>query len=680
MRSGLESAGYEVIAAESGEQGLAVAQNFEIDAFIVDNVLPGIDGASVVRRLRQQVRHRRTPSLLLTASDDPAQELNALEAGADAFVRKEESIEVLLARLEAVLRSVGAPAEPAAQISEAPLPAVLFVNAHGTPAERAAFSLSEEGISVRMVEALDVPSGDFDCIVVNVGSVSLSAALVHRVRADRSARPPRLVLLGQSDSRTELVDAIALGADDYLSWSQGDAVLTARLRAQLRRKQFEDENERIRESLIRHRMELEAERQMAAARSAVAEELRVARDLAEEKAREAADLLARTEAVFRSIAEGLLISDLDGRLVQVNDAALAIFGAPTRESLEILLQPCAGLCEMRTLDGKLVPPGDWPLALALRGESVNSAELIFSCRDNGNTFTGSFTAVPVCNREGKHILAALTVRDITSQKRSEDLLRRTEQLAVTGRLAASIAHEINNPLSSVMNLLYLLRSYVQANPEGADYLATAQKELQRVAEITRQTLAFYRETTRPVEVDMCALAHEIEDLFGPKLRSRGIALRVEINTDARPCAFAGELRQVMSNLLSNAIDASRPNTVIRLHVRPAHYNGVRGIRISVADQGPGIPRSFYSEIFKPFASLKSSRGTGLGLWVTQSIVARHDGRIRFRSRTSGPPTGTVFSVFIPLEPASKSERPDTISMLFRELGKELLARPSARGF
>ena len=680
MRIGLESAGYEVIAAESGEQGLTVAQNFEIDAVIVDNILPGIDGASVVRRLRQQVRHRRTPSLLLTASDDPAQELNALEAGADAFVRKEESIEVLLARLEAVLRSMGAPAEPESEAPEPPVPAVLFVNAQGTPAVQTALALSEEGIAVRMTEALDLPPGDFDCIVLNGASVSSSAALVRRVRADRSASPPRLVLLGESDSRTELVDAIALGADDYLSWSQGEAVLTARLRAQLRRKQLEDENERTRENLIRHRMELEAERQMAAARSAVAEELRIARDLAEEKAREAADLLARNEAVFRSIAEGLLISDLDGKLVQVNDAALAIFGAPARESLETLLRPGAGLCEMRTLDGKMLPAANWPLTLALRGESVNSAELLFTRRDNGNTFTGSFTAVPVSNREGKRILAALTVRDITSQKRSEDLLRRTEQLAVTGRLAASIAHEINNPLSSVMNLLFLLRNYVQADPEAAEYLATAQKELQRVAEITRQTLAFYRESTRPVEVDMCALAHEVEDLFGPRLRSRGISLRVELSTDARPCAFAGELRQVMSNLISNAIDASRPDSVIRLRVRPTHSAGIRGIRISVADQGAGIPHSFYPEIFKPFASLKGSRGTGLGLWVTQSIVARHGGRLRFRSRTSRPPTGTVFSVFIPLEPATKSERADTISMLFRELGKELLARPSARGF
>lgn len=669
-----------MLTAESGEQGLAVAQNSAIDAFIVDNVLPGIDGASVVRRLRQQVRHRRTPSLLLTSSDDPAQELNALEAGADAFVRKNESIEVLLARLEAVLRSVGAPAAAEAEEPERSAPAVLFVDARGTVAEQAAGALREEGVTVRMAESGELPQGPFDCIVVNVESVALGAVLISDLRARRHARAPRLILLGPSESRSELVDAIALGADDYLCWSQGEAVLTARLRAQLRRKQLEDENERARENLLRHRMELQSERQMAAARAAVAEELRVARDLAEEKAHEAADLLARNEAVLGSITEGLLIVDLAGKLVQVNDAALTVFGAVTRESLEALLRSIGGICEMRSLEGKLVSPAEWPLALALRGDFVSSAELTFLRRDTGHAFTGSFTAVPVNNREGKRMLVALTVRDITAQKRSEDVLRRTEQLAVTGRLAASIAHEINNPLSSVMNLLYLLRSAVQSDPVAAEYLATAQKELQRVADITRQTLAFYRESNRPTEVDVGALAREVEELFSAKLFSAGLDLRMELECEARPCAFAGELRQVISNLVSNAIDASPSGGTIRLRVRAGHNGETRGVRITVADQGAGIPRSFYADMFKPFASLKGSRGTGLGLWVSQSIVARHNGRIAFRSRTRAPQTGTVFSVFIPVTPAMQSDRSDTISMLFRELGKELLSRTSGRGF
>lgn len=674
IRNGLEAAGYGVMTAESGEEGLSVAQNSEIDAFIVDNVLPGIDGASVVRRLRQQVRHRRTPSLLLTASDDPAQELNALEAGADAFVRKDETIEVLLARLAGVLRSVGAPAKAE---TERRAPTVLFVNSHGTPLEEAALTLSREGMDVRMALAAVLPGCDFDCIVANVGSVMEAGSLIRDVRARWRTRSPRLILLGQSEGRSELLDAIAFGADDYLPWSTGEAVLTARLRAQLRRKQLEDENENTRENLIRHRMELEAERQIAVARSAAAEELRVARDLAEEKAREAKDILMQTDAVFRSITEGLLISDLQGRFLQINDAAMKLFGATDRESLERLLHAGTQLCEMHTLASKVIPPDQWPLQIALRGESVSGAEMVFLRRDTGHSFVGSFNAVPVNNSEGRRILAALTVRDITAQKLSEDVLRRTEQLAVTGRLAASMAHEINNPLSAVMNLLYLLKRSVDHDPEALQHLTVAQKELQRVADITRQTLTFYRESLKPAEVDMCALAAEVEQLFSTKLRSAAVELHMELDCSTRPRAFGGELRQVLGNLISNAIEASPAGGIVRLRIRPGQRKSVPGVRISIADQGTGIPRRFYPEVFKPFASLKGERGTGLGLWVTQSIVARHDGSIRFHSSTERR-SGTVFSVFIPLAPPLKSDRADTIGTLFRQLGEELLTRPSAR--
>jgi signal transduction histidine kinase len=284
----------------------------------------------------------------------------------------------------------------------------------------------------------------------------------------------------------------------------------------------------------------------------------------------------------------------------------------------------------------------------------------------------------VSNADGARILAALTVRDITAQKHSEDVLRRTEQLAVTGRLAATIAHEINNPLSAVMNLLYLLRKPLEQDPVGSAWLASAQKELQRVADITRQTLAFYRESTRPAEIDVCALVREIEDLFSAKLRASSLRLQLDMDCSARPSAFAGELRQAMSNLLANAIDAAPPGSAILFRIRKQISGNVPGVRISIADRGPGIPRAFYSELFKPFASTKGGHGTGLGLWVARSVVARHNGKIRFRSTTRGPNKGTVFSIFIPLQPAAPASQQDTMSVLFRELGNELLTRTHAR--
>lgn len=673
LREALEAAGYRVLTAESGEEGLSIASSSNIEAFVVDNVLPGIDGATVVRRLRQEVRHRRTPSLLLTASEDPAQELHALEAGADAFVRKDESTDILLARLASVLRSVGSPAATDGASHPPRRSVVLFVGADNIVNREAAQTLSAEGVSVNFAHPAQVDAERIDCIVMDVDGVGDPKSVIRQVRAANHGRGPRLLLLGQSDGRSEIVDAIALGADDYLPYSAGVEVLKARVRAQLRRAQLEEENEQTRERLMRQRMEIDAQRQIAAGRQAMAEELRLARDLAEEKATEAEDLLAQNEAVFSSMTEGLVIADLSGKLIHINESAIRIFGASSRAEVERLFADCSESCDIKTLNGEALPPEQWPLTSALRGEARAGLELAFLRLDTEYSFIGSFNAVPVCSREGKRILAALTVRDITMQKQSEELLRRTEKLAATGRLAASIAHEINNPLSSVINLLWLLQEQVKGNEQAEGFLATAQKELQRVAHITRQTLAFYRESSAATEVDVCSLATEVADVFSVKLRESELELRMEMDCSLRPVALAGEVRQVISNLISNAIDASSPGESIRIRVRPARRGNLAGVRITVADRGCGIPRQFYSEIFKPFASSKGVRGTGLGLWVTQSIVARHSGHIRFYSSTRSGASGTAFSAFFPLAPAIAQHRSDSISNLFRQVGRELLA-------
>ncbi|HEY3706066.1 MAG TPA: response regulator [Terracidiphilus sp.] len=671
LRSGLQDAGYDVLTAETGEQGLALAQSSEIGAFIVDNVLPGIDGASVVRRLRQQVRHRRTPSLLLTSSTDPRHELNALEAGADAFVLKEESMEVLLARLASALRSVGASIYDSVPQGDRRPPSVLFVDALKDWSEPVAAALRQEGVDVRAGKSEGIASHPSDCIVLSVSSVASASDLIAKLRKRDVPRSPRIVLVGESQSRTELVDAIALGADDYLPSSAGEAVMTARLHAQLRRKQLEDENEIARENLIRHRMELENQTQLAAARAAIAEELRAARDIAERKAREAENLLAQNDAVFRSMADGLVIVDLNGGIIQANQAAMNIFGVSEPAHLERMLDPNSAAAELRTLAGEIVPPSEWPLSQACRGVSISNLELQVVRRQGNSQFLATFNAVPVRDREGTRILAALTFRDITSLKRSEEILRKTEQLAVTGRLAASIAHEINNPLSAVMNLLFLAELDARDNPHTAEMLDKAQKELRRIADITRQTLAFYRDWNRPIETDVSAMVSDIADMFTVKLRVAEMEVQLELDASAQPCVYPGELRQAISNVLSNAIEASPRGGTLRVRVRNTVNNGTPGVRITIGDCGHGIPRTFYSEMFQPFSSLRGTNGTGLGLWVTQAIIVRHGGSLRFRSRT-GVPSGTVFTMFVPFVPLN-ARASDTMGNLFRDLGRELLS-------
>ncbi len=244
------------------------------------------------------------------------------------------------------------------------------------------------------------------------------------------------------------------------------------------------------------------------------------------------------------------------------------------------------------------------------------------------------------------------IRDqIQQNERVHEALRRSEKQAVTGRLMASIAHEINNPLEAVTNLLYLMRN--DERPEKMhQYLGTAEQELARAVEITRQTLRFYREPSQPVETDLAAVIHSVLTLFHSRLMAAGIEVRREILvSSASVFSSPGELRQVIANIVGNAIDAMRSGG--RLHVRisskinPLKTNQER-IHLTIADTGSGIPADVLPTIFEPFMTTKGETGTGLGLWVTREIVKKNGWSIRVHSNRQPGRSGTVFSIIIPI--------------------------------
>jgi signal transduction histidine kinase len=254
------------------------------------------------------------------------------------------------------------------------------------------------------------------------------------------------------------------------------------------------------------------------------------------------------------------------------------------------------------------------------------------------------------------VLASTVRSAIRARKRqyeardAANALRRTEKLAVAGRLAASIAHEINNPLEAVTNLLYLMRSS-NSLEQVREYLVTAEDELERVAEITRQTLRFYRETSNAGDVDMASILDSVLVLFARRLTTTGVTVERQFEPGSKIVGFAGELRQVMANLIRNALDAMSEGGTLRIRVRPATEckNGYRpGVRVTVADTGSGIPADVRARIMEPFVSSKLDTGTGLGLWVSSEIVRKHGGSLRFRSQLG---EGTVFSLFLPSAPA-----------------------------
>src|SRR5579875_1993115 len=240
-----------------------------------------------------------------------------------------------------------------------------------------------------------------------------------------------------------------------------------------------------------------------------------------------------------------------------------------------------------------------------------------------------------------------TAQDITQRKLQEGSLLQSEKLAATGRFAATIAHEINNPLEAVTNLIYLAKTDPVTPGSIQRLLETADSELARVAQIAQQTLSFYRDTTRPVSIDVNALLQAVVDLFGRKLAGKRLECVLDLDPGLSIMGLQGEIRQVVSNLLVNAIDAS-PTTGGAIHIRGRHRrrDGDRGVSVLISDQGSGIPHHVRKQLFTPFVTTKQSRGTGLGLWVTRGMVEKHGGSVRFRSRTEGP-SGTVFRVYLP---------------------------------
>lgn len=256
------------------------------------------------------------------------------------------------------------------------------------------------------------------------------------------------------------------------------------------------------------------------------------------------------------------------------------------------------------------------------------------------------------------------IAETTEHKRSEEALRKTEKLAAAGRLAASIAHEINNPLEAITNLLYLLQREPSLDEQAREYAGAAQVEIARVSEMTQQTLRFYRQSTSPAVANVAELLGSAATVFQGRLFQLRAELTEDMGPDVNLYCFSGELRQLFVNIIGNAVDALAPEGRIWLGVRRSRSwrDGTPGVRIFIADSGFGMTAATRLRIFEPFFTTKDSTGTGLGLWVSHEIIHKHKGSVRVRSRSheasaqTGKPSGTVFMMFFP-DDGIGSQRP-----------------------
>lgn len=356
---------------------------------------------------------------------------------------------------------------------------------------------------------------------------------------------------------------------------------------------------------------------------------------------------ARLQVIIESAPVGIVMAEApSGKLIMMNRRAEEILGHPMYPSPDV-----NSYSQYHSVhpDGRPLENHEHPLARAtVDGEIIRNEEYRYM-RPDGNSTWIRCSAAPVRDKAGRIIAGVLVFSDIDEQKLAQEALLRSEKLAAAGRLAASISHEINNPLESVTNLLYLSLMDKSLTPRTREFLTQAEQELSRVSQITTQTLRFYRQTTNPTSADMGALLDSVLRL----LKGRFANIQVEVIRQYRAqrnlYCFEGELRQVFTNLIGNALDAmaGRPG---RLLVRTSEVHnwstGEAGLRVTIADTGSGIGPDVLERIFEPFYSTKGNRGTGLGLWVSKEIIAKHRGTLKVRSKVGA---GTIFSVFLPFQ-------------------------------
>jgi two-component system NtrC family sensor kinase len=297
---------------------------------------------------------------------------------------------------------------------------------------------------------------------------------------------------------------------------------------------------------------------------------------------------------------------------------------------------------------------DTPIPVLLAGGRTGEAGAIRMLRNGATEIvqSGEMERLPSAIARALKVRESAIVQSHAQHEldRSADMLRENQKLITIGRLAASIAHEINNPLESVMNLLFLLGEEKSLPPTVMSYLALAQRELDRVAQISRQTLKFSRETTGPVPVRIEELLEEVLSLYGRRMMEKNLRVERQYDCGEEAIVYPGEMRQVLSNLVTNAIEASSLRGRLRLRVRCTRSWSdpqVRGIRVSVADTGSGITPEVQRRLGEPFFTTKGQRGTGLGLWVTRSIIQRYGGEMQLRSSVHPDRHGTVFTIFLP---------------------------------
>jgi PAS domain S-box-containing protein len=353
-----------------------------------------------------------------------------------------------------------------------------------------------------------------------------------------------------------------------------------------------------------------------------------------------------------SIGDGVITCDADGHVQMMNPVARELTGWSQADAAQQPLEKV--FCIVNEMSRE---PVETPVAKVKRLKRiVGMANHTVLIRKDGTELNIADSGAPIRDQKGETIGIVLVFRDITMERKTQDTLIANEKLAVAGRLAATIAHEIHNPLDSVSNLLYLMRNGA-SKEESIQFMDMAEQELARVTQISRAMLGLYRESKAPVVVDLKEMLQEILLLMERRLTDLGVTISTDMSKPASVAAFPAELRQVFTNLLSNAAEAAGSGGKVKVSITPQaagiEATGQKiqaGATVTIADDGAGIPDDVRPHLFQPFFTTKGEHGTGLGLWVSRGIINKHGGTISLESDIGDTAHGTVVSVFLATNP------------------------------
>jgi PAS domain S-box-containing protein len=643
LRAQLESEGHTVFEAHDGVDALALLERQRVASVISDILMPSMDGYQLCHEIRINERLRDLPIIIYSSTyTAPEDEKLALEMGANKYLKKPASVATIVAALH----------EAIAQPYAAPRPDVLReVEVLKNYNERLVSKLKEKNTELlAQTETLRLPNA------------AMTAAANAIVITDRDgsivwANPAFSTLTGYTLAETvgkNLRDLVKSGQQERAFYEEMWAtILAGRIwHGQL-------VNRRKDGSLYPEDLTITPVRD---ANGKITHFIAIKLDLTERKAAEEALLQAGAlqRAIFNSANFSSIATDAKGVIQIFNVGAERMLGYTAAEVMNKITpadisdpqEVIARAAELSLELGTPITPGFEALVFKASRGIEDIYELTY-IRKDGSRFPAVVSVTALRDAQNTIIGYLLIGTDNTARKLAEEALLRSELLAGAGRLAASIAHEINNPLEALINTIYLARMTADLPESAREYLDIADGEIASVAHIVRQRLGFYREFSAATSNSASALIGSVVNLLKAKIRASEAIVEQQCDEQLQVMGVSGELRQVLANLLANSLDSidQGGRIVLRASASIDPDDGRRRFRITVADCGHGMGAATMKQIFDPFFTTKGSVGTGLGLWVCKQLVDKNGGSIRVRSNMDGERGGTTFSVVLPKDAA-----------------------------